>query len=302
MKYFSERERGERPRNNAEMDIRVWRGLQAMICTRVEDGSFGKKFPENCQDGIGAIGTDSEAFWVTIQAHIQGISRRPWHIEPEYPDIEPEYRTKVPDLLDVLDLVEFCWRYVGKPENVNYHQFFEHHHLRWDIEAGRSEFQQEINELFRRNGLIYELTSKGEVKRVLGTELNELMEIERPTEDSDLDRLLKKACHKFRDPDIVVRRESLEALWDAWERLKTIECPSNKKRSISALLDRTAGPDAPLFREILEVDAKKLTKIGNTLHIRHSETNQEMIVKSEHIDYLFHRLLSLISVTVRVGI
>ena len=42
------------------------------------------------------------------------------------------------------------------------------------------------------------------------------------TGDEELDHLLEKSHRKFIDPDINIRWESLEALWDAWERLKTL--------------------------------------------------------------------------------
>jgi len=36
-----------------------------------------------------------------------------------------------------------------------------------------------------------------------------------------------------------VRRESLEKLWDAWERLKTVEPGGDKKAQAKALLDKS---------------------------------------------------------------
>ena len=88
-----------------------------------------------------------------------------------------------------------------------------------------------------------------------------------------------------------MRREALEKLWDAWERMKTLE-PGNKGESTKALLDKAATE--PGFRDLLETEARKLTEIGNGFHIRHSETTQTEIQSDNQVDYLFHRLFALI--------
>ena len=48
----------------------------------------------------------------------------------------------------------------------SYHGFFKHHHLSFDADAGRQEFQKTINRIIRRNGLAYELTAQGHVDRL----------------------------------------------------------------------------------------------------------------------------------------
>ncbi len=58
------------------------------------------------------------------------------------------------------------------------------------------------------------------------------------TGDDVLDALLEAARHKFLNRSLDVRRESLEKLWDAWERLKTVETGKDKKVSAKALLDK----------------------------------------------------------------
>jgi len=92
-------------------------------------------------------------------------------------------------------------------------------------------------------------------------------------------------------PNMASRREALEKLWDAWERLKSLENPANKRHSIALFLNKAAHQ--PECREILEDEAKTLTDIRNKFSIRHSERNQIQIIESAHQDYLFHRLFSL---------
>ena len=112
-----------------------------------------------------------------------------------------------------------------------------------------------------------------------------------PSGDTTLDTLLQDACAKFRDPAPKARSEAAEKLWDAWERLKSLEVQGNKRVSVEALLQK-ASPD-PAFRAYLEAEAKSLTDIGNSFHIRHFETDRKPIAQPEQFDYLFHRLYAL---------
>ena len=205
-----------------------------------------------------------------------------------------------PSTLDTLDLIEFCWKNVGNPIESNYHSFFQHNHLKFDIEAGRSEFQADVNTIFRRNGIAYELTELGRIERLVPTAFRDMLrQRDLNTGDVELDRLLDAAQSKFLDPRPASRQEMLEALWDAWERLKTLDGPGDKKARATAMLDRAAGETSPKFRDVLEKEATNLTRIGNNLRIRHSEVDKELMASKEHADYLFYRLYSLIRLVIR---
>lgn len=110
--------------------------------------------------------------------------------------------------------------------------------------------------------------------------------------DATLDALLKAASDRFKDPAPSARADAIEKLWDAWERLKTIEVFGDKKASVTRLLE-LAAPE-PAFRAQLEAEAKALTAIGNAFHIRHFETDKVELKSPAHFDYLFHRLYALI--------
>jgi hypothetical protein len=79
--------------------------------------------------------------------------------------------------------------------------------------------------------------------------------------------------------------------------LKTIGPGKSKAEQAQGLLDKTA-PE-PAFRERIERDARELTDIGNSFMIRHTETNKTPITTSAQVDYLFHRLFSLILLLLR---
>ena len=288
MSYFSEREYGEIPQEIEEIGESAWGGIWALINARISDGSFGAKYPTLCDDGGAITGSDGPAVRAAMRADIPNL---PKHL---YGDERPQTHC-------ILDMIEFCWRCIGKPNRICYHGFFNHHHLDFDVDAGRDEFQVDINRIFRRNGLAYELNWNGCVERLAPRVLREELGTSQfATGDADLGRMLEKARDKFSDPDEANRREALDALWDAWERLKTLGEGPNKKAQITNLLDHTASSGSPKFREALDREARELTRIGNNFQIRHSEKNQERLARSEHVDYLFHRLFSLIQVILRL--
>ena len=287
MTYFSEREKGELPREKEEIDNRVWQGISALVDGRIYNGSFGANYPTLCQDGEGITGSDADAVWQAIYAEIPNVQ----HLGPA-----GHLRT-----LAILDLIEFCWRCIGAPIREGYHDYFKHHHLDFNIEEGRNEFRTAINRIFCCNSLVYELKEYGQIERLPPPVLREeLVSAQFHTGDNDLDGLLETARRHFLHPDEATRREALKALWDAWERLKTLE-GQDKKAQITAILNRIADSSSSKFRNALEQEAMELTRIGNTFQIRHSETNQERLTRSEHVDYLFHRLFALIHVILRTN-
>lgn len=294
MTYFSEKEEGERPRESEKIGEGAWGGIKALITARIADGSFGATYPNPCPDGDGPIGTDAGAFWNGTRGDIpnfQELQLPVWY-----------HAIEMPRTLDLLDLIEFCWRCVGKPIHVGYHSHFKHHHLRFDVEAGRDQFREDVNRILRRNGLAFELKDDGSIERLVPPVLKEeLASAYFHTGDSELNRMLETARRKFLAPDVAVRREALEALWDAWERVKTLGPGPDKKAQTIALLNATAGPSSPLLGQALEREAKELTWIGNNMQIRHSEKGKERVAKGEHIDYLFHRLFSLIQAVLRMN-
>ena len=202
---------------------------------------------------------------------------------------------ETPSVYDILDLIHFCWKTVGKPRKAGRHPFFAHDHLVFDEEAGKGEFRDTIETILRRNALAYQIETNGRVRRVVPPALGEVAaQQDFDTGDRELDRLLTSAQRKFLDPHPNTRQEALEALWDAWERLKTLDGQGDKKTGTRLMLDKAAGPTSPIFREALEAEARALTDIGNELRIRHSETDREVIARPEHADHLFYRMFSLI--------
>lgn len=183
--YYTDREYGARRPSIDTIDERLWAGLYTLIQTRIGDGSFGLRFPEQCPDGNGPCGCDEQAFRRVLAAEVPWIE---W----------PLSATETPETPVILDLLEFCARAVGEPIQGVYHSFFQHHHLSWDREAGLGRFVADVNMLFRRNALAFEITPAGEARRLLPAPLADTIGwMLFQTGDAETDRLLEAARRRI---------------------------------------------------------------------------------------------------------
>jgi hypothetical protein len=280
--YYSDRIGTPRARTEETISKKVWDALAVEVHSRIESGAFGISFPLMCDDAPITIGCNASAFWKVADGHLPD-----WHQNEGEP----------PPTLAILDFLEFCYEGVAEPIQIGYHDFFRHCHLRFDREQGREKFLRDVNLILARNGLAFELETTGQIKRIPPAVIRDAVKAAFATGDSELDSLLEQAVAKYMSPNIGVRKESLEKLWDAWERLKTLENPSNKRASVETLLNK-AIPIAQL-REVVNADGENLTIVGNDFMIRHTEVGKVPIERSEDIDYLFHRLFALVRLLLR---
>jgi len=199
----------------------------------------------------------------------------------------------------IFDLLEFSYEVIAEAKDPSYHSYMSHSHYNYDRESGRLKFTQDVNRMFERNGMALEMKD-GEVVRLAPAVLQEALASSTfRTGDPTLDEMLETSRSKMLNRSIAIRRESLEKLWDAWERLKTLEPGRDKRESAGRLLDKAAGE--PTLRAKIEEEAIELTNIGNTFMIRHTETDKIPITDSAHIDYLFHRMFSMIRLLLKTS-
>lgn len=281
--YYSDRKKGPKARTIEEITIEAWRGIWALITTRLNDGSFGEAFPEECPDGNAVIGHAPGLLEATALG--DGIV---WPIEKDV----------VPDTLAVMDLLEFCYAHVAEAKRGNGHPFFSHYHLYFDLAEGKANFRAALERVLSRNGIAFEMNDDGEMRRLGPPQLAAaLKSAVFHTGDDVLDGLLEAARRKFTDPDLSVRKEALEKLWDGFERLKTIEAGKDKKAQSQALLTKAIA-DADL-RERIDKDMRELTEIGNQFMIRHTEVGKKPITDSDEVDYLFQRMFGVMRLLLR---
>lgn len=282
MGYFTDRNFGPPARTVTELDDTVRRGIVGLLRTRANDGSFGLEYPEQCPDGRGPTGTNTDALRDALAVHrlFNFMDGR-----------------DLPSTFEALDIIEFAHERIAEPRQGDFHGFFGHYHLGFAQAEGRAAFREEINRIFERNGIAFQLMETGQIQRIAPEGLRETLgQAVFQTGDNVLDQLLERARARFLNRDPRVRRESLETLWDAWERLKSLE-GGDKRVSTARLLDRASGE--PNFRTLLETDARLLTDIGNTFMIRHTEITKIPIDDEEHVDFLFHRLFAMIRLLLR---
>jgi hypothetical protein len=278
--YYSDRVRGPRARSEEQIDETLWGAIQALFQRGVDTGLFAQDFPIPCYDGKGVYACDREGLVATVRAEI-----------PELGD--HFYQRELPPTLAILDFLELMYRHASRASEGSYHSHFEHHHLRFDRDAGRRELRETVNRLLARSGSVYELDERGRVQRLVPSPVHDLLALELPaTRDAEFDRLFAVSAQKYLDPDPAVRADGLEKLWDAFERAKTL-LHRDKKKGASRLLEAATVGATPEEADLLRAEMKALTQIGNQFRIRHHETRASELTTASS-DYLFVRMYALL--------
>jgi hypothetical protein len=290
--FFSDRTGQPVPRVSEEITANVWRGLVALIEARISDGSLARAFPmHDCEDEGGYVtGTDEVMFIDSLKAHV-----------PRAGD-NPLATNRLPSTAVVLDILDFVALHIDQPTRQDFHSYFGHEHLffkhdrRW-ITPGEAQFSEDVDLIFARNGIAFSFGDDMRIRRLGPPEARQLISDFRPkTGDRELDAKLMDAVSRFQSRAPADRQDALEKLWDAFERLKTLESAANKKASVAKLLDSSA---AMPFRAELEAEFRTLTKIGNEFKIRHHERDKYDLPDDHARDYLFIRLIGLIAFVLR---
>jgi hypothetical protein len=292
MHYFGERENGPPIQDQEAITLNAWQGIAGLILTSLRTALFAEDFPDrSCVDhgrNETITGCNEGQFYLRLAGEHPNI---PLPLDPNHP----------PDTTAALELLEYCFQHVSQPVGAEAHEYFGHrHYLHFRRDAGQTEFARDANSILIRNRLAYELQPTGQVRRLLPPLLREALASSRFTsEDADLNRLLESARDKFSSPNFRTRYDALKDLWDAFERLKTLEPPRNNKALSSAALIARVSPEPPI-REMLNAEMRvELENFGNGFFIRHANAQQISLQTSEEIDYLFHRLFAIIRLLLR---
>jgi hypothetical protein len=298
MSYFSDREYGNKPLTIEHIVITVWNGIVAIFEDFLSNNSFSKNFPEQCPDKKGISGCNTILLYDKLKAHVPNIEipiSRKEEYSIDYEDFsEPKKIYNYVDITAVLDFIEFCYHNLCDAiSKGDYHEFFGHYHLTFkDTGESNKRFISEINSLFERNGIAFQLSHNGNINRVHPPEISNLASTYYKTKDSKINELISEATSAFIMPRRSDKLRATEKLWDAFERIKSC-CHSDKKTSIKLLLKLASNGNIEL-EKYLEEESRQLTEIGSNFQIRHFEMNKHEINDDIHLDYLFIRLLCLI--------
>jgi hypothetical protein len=273
---YRERKAGPAPRVHDELPDHTKRGLIAVLKGALDSDQLAKVFPEQCNDGNGICGTNRSRATDLMEAFVAGFS---W---PPREDIDDDV---------LFDLVEFFAARVEQPKQAHWHSYFSHYELEFDRRAGFIQFRDDVNAILSAGRTVYQMSGE-QVERVGTPEIQEVLADLRPDSgDEGVDTLIADARQLYLSPKETDRQTGLEKLWDAFERLKTIEAGKDKKAQIAELLQHVNSE--PLRTEA-DAEMAALSKIGNNFRIRHHETSKHPIPDSNARDYLFARLSNLI--------
>lgn len=298
MKLYTERHGIRAPR---EKTYAIDRDMYSLLldCCKKYQKNLTHIFTLNCHHDFtdnDYVAFDEKEFTTRIKIRIPSLFRN------EYdricvPTDDDEY-----DQYSLLDYIEF---FAQNMQDIS---------ERWNSERYRNyqtidcystsnifkEFQDEINGIFTDAGLLYELTDKKIIERVV--ENSPLtIEIENSfaaVAEAGTSELLKDAVALYKTPNPAARQDSVEKIWDAFERLKTYYTTLDKKHSSEKIVNDMAGGN-PDFVNLFNDEFKALTDIGNNYRVRHHETDKIDITDVRYYDYLFNRCLSLIALAIK---
>jgi hypothetical protein len=275
--FYSDRANGAAPRTHEQLPEATANGLKALAMRRIDTHWLAKDFPEYCYDGNGIVGTDHGSLGSDLAATVPAAAWPLWQA------------TLTAEQL--FDLLEYVAHHVSKPLDGHWHSGLKHHELNFDDRNGRAEYRAEVNTLLSRGGTVYEMNTAMQIERVGSPEVQAALRTLRPdTGDAALDGLLETARTLYLSRKPADRATAIERLWDGFERLKTIDDPTDKKRSVTALLAHIS--DQPV-RDLISEEMVALTKVGNGFQIRHHEVGKHPI-PADAQDYFATRMVNLI--------
>ena len=262
------------------------------------------KYPMECPDGNGCCGFDPQRFNEDMTFEIPNLFRREGNIDKPrmtYCVFETEPRVEDFDQYALLDLIEFVAQNIKDITRRSYHSFFRHDDLTFGAtNETAGQFIDEINAIFQKVGLLYQLTTNLQVERIEeAAVLTEriVTDIEK-VKEKGLRELLITAVEKHKSPDPNDQKDAVEKLWDALERLKTYYVDKDKKESVNQIImDMSNGQEE--YKRMFESEFRELTNIGNDYRIRHHETSRIEITDIRHYDYFFNRCLALIGTAIQ---
>ena len=287
MNLYTERHGIRAPR---EKTYSINRDMYSLLvdCCKKYQKNLTHIFTMNCHDDFtnsDYIAFDEKAFITRIKIRIPSLFR------DEYEYVQ----------YALLDLIEF---FAQNIEDIS---------ERWNNERYRNyqtidclntsdvfeNFQEAINEIFIESGLLYELTDEKIIERIvenspLTAEIENNFAV---VHEVGTRELLKDAVALYKTPNPSARQDSVEKIWDAFERLKTYYITLDKKHSSEKIVNDMAGGNDK-FVDLFNDEFKMLTEIGNKYRIRHHETDKIDITDIRYYDYLFNRCLSLIALAI----
>lgn len=298
MGYYTERHGMRSPVEQTEIISYEMYALIFDCCERYFD-NISWKYPEECPDGNGCCGLDIHKVSVALKFEIPALFQNEDGIiaKPQ----KGHYHNDEYNQYGLLDFIEFMFATVRDISLQSWHSYYRHNDIRFEnTREISSRFRNDINDIFKKTGLLYFLSEVGMVERVSENSVltKEIESAVAQIAEKGLKELLQDAILLYKSPGPQARKDSVEKIWDALERLKTYYTTMDKKDSSSKIVNDMAGGQAD-FTSLFNDEFLALTRIGNDYRIRHHETNKIDITDVRHYDYFFNRCLSLIALAIQ---
>lgn len=161
-----------------------------------------------------------------------------------------------------------------------------------DLDTLITEAREEFSD-FLENSISANQTIDTDAAYKLNVNLELLTNKSTSTEDNIFNELIDSAKNFYIEGR---KQEAIEKVWDAFERLKSINIPTDKKASVAELIGILSNE---LDKSFFESEFRTLTQIGNNYMIRHSETDKIPLNDNSNKDYLFFRILALIDLAIK---
>jgi hypothetical protein len=194
----------------------------------------------------------------------------------------------------VIEYVEGFYKIVSKPTESWFHSYCgTSHPLKFSQPAGRYDYTVMVNGLFDRFGTGHRIQG-GAVRSAVSAVLSPRLSDPLPFGGDDhLQTLIRTGLGRFTSSDPQQRWEAVRLLADAYERIKTIKQPSNKKVSTGLLVNAISTNEQ--IAEHIEALFRTLTSTSNDLTIRHHEHGKVGILHdADLIDFLFYSYYNVI--------
>ena len=254
MAYYTERHGMRRPVAKT-YDISIEKYALLLHCCEKYYNNLAWKYPAQCPDGHGCCGIDFEQLRLDLQYEIPTLYRdyseniavpTVHHNVFDSDDEESEY-----DQYALLDLIEFFAENVRDVVVGSFHSYFGHYHLTCQNSRNVcAQFRDEINSIFQKTGLLYELNTNLQVDRIVeNSPLTPAVESAiAAVKEAGARELLQEAILLHRSPYPADIRDAVEKLWDAYERLKSYYTTMKKEKSAEKIVNdlKEAGATAEL--------------------------------------------------------
>lgn len=295
MKLYTER-RGIRAPLEKTYSINTDMHSLLLDCCKRYQKNLTHIFTLNCHDDFtdsDYVAFDEKGFITRIKIRIPSLFRDEFDriCAPTYNDEYDQYA-----LLDLIEYFALNIEDISERWNNRYQNYKTIDCLETsDIFIN---FKEEINEIFTESGLLYELTDERIIERIVENSplTKEIENNFAAVPEIGTRELLKDAVALYKTPNSTARQDSVEKIWDAFERLKTYYT-ADKKHSAEKIVNNMSGGNSE-FYNLFNDEFKRLTDIGNKYRIRHHETDKIDITDIRYYDYLFNRCLSLIALAI----